>query len=309
MLGPMRYRAMITGCLLSIVAAAAAETVGSYNIRYDNPGDRKTGNSWPQRAPVVAGLIRFHGFDIVGTQEGFRHQIDDLMRLLPEHVCSTHGRDDGAEKGEQIAIFYRKSAYRLLDEGCFWLSETPEKASVGWDADLFRLCGWAKLEPVSGGDPFFFFSVHFDHRGERSRQESARLVLRKIDEIAGESKAYLVGDFNADQTSETYRILSDSKRFVDAYQNAAFRYDLNGTVNRFDPSTHTDSRIDHVFVPEGTVVERLGILTDTYRVPKLPTTETTTSGNFPKEVEFGEGFETRLPSDHFPVLVELGSGS
>lgn len=282
------------------------ETIGTYNIRYDNPGDRRTGNAWAQRAPVVAGLIRFHDFDIVGTQEGFRHQVDDLIRLLPEHACSTHGRDDGAAKGEQIAIFFKRDAYELLDEGCFWLSETPERPSVGWDASLPRICGWAKLRSRrgGGGEPFFLFGVHFDHRGERARQESAKLVLSRIESIAGTAPAYLVGDFNAAQGSPTHRLLEESPRLRDAFDAAGFRFAPNGTANRFDPASKTDSRIDHVFVPERRPVRRIGILTDTYRAPKAASGVAESSGNFPEEVKFGD-FEIKLPSDHYPVLVEL----
>ncbi|MBB5353190.1 endonuclease/exonuclease/phosphatase family metal-dependent hydrolase [Haloferula luteola] len=285
----------------------SAETLGTYNIRYDNPGDRESGHAWAQRAPHVAGLIRFHDFDIVATQEGFKHQIDDLRRLLPDHAVSSHGRDDGADQGEQIAIFFRKTDYRLLDEGYFWLSETPEKPSRGWDADLFRMCGWVKLEPTDGRPPFYVFSIHFDHRGEESRKQSARLVLRKIDEIAGETTAYLMGDFNADQSSEAYRILCESSRFADAFELAKIRYAPNGTINGFDPNLLTESRIDHVFVPENAPVRRLGILTDTYHTPITADPTETTSANFPEEVKFGEGFATQLPSDHFPVIIELGN--
>ncbi|GAA5482633.1 endonuclease/exonuclease/phosphatase family protein [Haloferula sargassicola] len=303
----MKSALALFGSLLTLGAPrTGAETIGTYNIRYDNPGDRETGNDWPRRAPVVAGLIRFHEFDIVATQEGFKHQIDDLKKLLPDHACSTHGRDDGGEKGEQIAIFFRKDAYSLADEGCFWLSDTPEKPSRGWDADLFRMCGWAKLRPGDGRPDFYVFSIHFDHRGEQARQESAKLVLKKIDEIAGSSTAYLLGDFNADQTSAAYQILEDSPRFTDAFKLADIRYAPNGTINGFDPDKRTENRIDHVFVPEGARVLRYGILTDTYHTRVEENEAATGSPNFPQEVEFGGGYVTQLPSDHFPVLIELG---
>ncbi|WP_353415632.1 endonuclease/exonuclease/phosphatase family protein [Haloferula helveola] len=289
--------------LLTLVSGANADRIGTYNIRYDNPGDRKSGNAWEQRAPVVAGIIRFHDFDIVGTQEGFRHQVDDLRKLLPDHLCSTHGRDNGAEQGEQIAIFFKKDLYELAADGCFWLSETPDKPSKGWDAGLRRICGWAQFKPKSGGDPFYVFSVHFDHRGEQARQESAKLLLAKVDEIAGNAPAFVLGDFNADQNSTTYRLLEDSPRLADTFRTSEFRFAPNGTANRFDAASMTSSRIDHVFAPEGAAIARFGILTDTYRVAKSSEAADQTSGNFPKEVKFGD-FEIRLPSDHYPVLVE-----
>ena len=293
------------GLAIALLAGEArSEKIGTYNIRYDNPGDRTTGNAWPQRAPVIAGLIRFHDFDIVGTQEGFRHQIDDLIPLLPEYECSSHGRDDGAAEGEQIAIFFKKGSYRRLDEGCFWLSETPGRPSIGWDARQRRLCGWVKLRQRNGGEPFFVFVVHFDHKGPQSRQNSAKLVLSKVSRIAGTSRRFLMGDFNSNQSSTTYRILEDSPLFTDAFLAAEIRYAPSGTANRFDPAVKTDSRIDHVFVPEDSKVKRFGVLTDTYRAAPAALRGKRASANAPAP-DGPVPSETKLPSDHFPVLVEI----
>ncbi|WP_193212095.1 endonuclease/exonuclease/phosphatase family protein [Luteolibacter marinus] len=282
---------------------ALATIVGTFNIRYDNPGDAKEGNQWSRRAPVVASLIQFHDFDLIGTQEGFHHQMEDLVRLLPEYGCSMHGRDDGKDKGEHIGIFFKRDKYELLEDGCFWLSETPDVPSKGWDADLKRLCGWAKLKRKSDGKPVFMFGLHLDHRGNRSREESVKLVLRKIGELAGDAPVFLVGDFNTDQTTAGYKTVMASGRFDDPYETARIRYALNGTPNRFDANAKTSNRIDHAFVPKGMPVKRYGVLTDSYRVPKGEKPEESQSRNFPKEVKF-EDHVAHLPSDHFPVLAE-----
>jgi endonuclease/exonuclease/phosphatase family metal-dependent hydrolase len=286
-----------------LLAAANATIVGSYNIRYDNKGDVKSGNAWQQRAPVIAALIQFHDFDVLGTQEGFHHQMEDLCRLMPDYACSMHGRDDGKSAGEHIGIFFKKEKYELQDEGRFWLSETPDKPGKGWDASLPRICGWAKLQRKADKKTFFAFSLHLDHRGEVSRRESITLVLRKIAGIAGDAPVYLTGDFNVDQNSESYRLLKDSPRFDDSHDVAKIRFALNGTPNKFDGNAKTESRIDHVFVTKGVPVRRYGILTDSYRVATTPDPEDSKSGNFPKEVTF-EDYRLRLPSDHFPVLAE-----
>jgi endonuclease/exonuclease/phosphatase family metal-dependent hydrolase len=285
------------------IGTAQALVVGTYNIRYDNKGDVENGNSWPQRLPIIAGLIRFHEFDILGTQEAYQNQLDDLQKLLPDFSHTGCGRDDGKDAGEHAAIFYRKDKFTLLDTGTFWLSETPGKPGKGWDADLPRICTWARLREIDGGEDLFVFNTHFDHRGVQARLESAKLILSRIKQIAGDAPAILTGDFNVDQTSESYKELHDSGILADSFETTADRYALNGTANAFRPESKTESRIDHVFHTRQFKPVRYGVLTDTYRTP-LPDSEETQSGNFPGEVKFRK-HEARLPSDHFPVLVEF----
>lgn len=283
---------------------ADALIVGTFNIRYANNGDVERGNGWEQRAPVVAGLIRFHGFDVLGTQEVLHHQLQTLHGLLPEYAFTGRGRDDGQDRGEHVAIFYRKDRFQLVDHGNFWLSENPAVPGKGWDAALPRICTWAKLQPTSGARVFFVFNVHFDHVGVKARLESARLILAKMKEIAGDQPVLLTGDFNVDQSSESYQGLVASGELTDAFEVAPIRYALNGTANAFNPHGMTSSRIDHVFFSRHFKPQRYGVLTDTYRAPAAQPVAETQSGNFPKEVKFRE-FQARLPSDHFPVLVEL----
>lgn len=115
-------------------------TVASYNIRQANSHDSIRGNGWGQRCPVIAQLIQYHDFDIVGTQECFIHQLNDLKKELPGYDYIGVGRDDGKEKGEYAAIFYRTDKFDVIEKGNFWLSETPDVPSKGWDAVLPRIC-------------------------------------------------------------------------------------------------------------------------------------------------------------------------
>jgi endonuclease/exonuclease/phosphatase family metal-dependent hydrolase len=254
--------------LLSI-SSAQALILGTFNIRYDNPDDAKNGNGWAQRAPVIASLIRFHNFDVLGTQEAYRIQLDDLQRLLTEHRFEGVGRDDGKTKGEHAAIFFKKDKFRLLESGTFWLSETPEQPGVrGWDADLPRICTWVKLARSSAGaEPFWVFNVHFDHRGVQARLESSRLLLRKIEEMAAGEPAVLMGDFNVNQHSESYRLLHESALVSDSRENSPIVHGLNGTFNNFDTNAYTESRIDHVFLSPHFKPLRHGVLTDFYWQP------------------------------------------
>jgi hypothetical protein len=101
----------------------------NYNLRYDNKGD--SGNLWVNRAPVITNLVQFHDFDIFGTQEGLKNQLEDLKKGLTAYSYYGIGRDDGKEKGEHSAVFYKTDKFKVLSQGDFWLSETPEKPGSG----------------------------------------------------------------------------------------------------------------------------------------------------------------------------------
>lgn len=252
-------------------------TVGTFNIRFDNPRD--TGNLWKDRAPVVSNLIRFHGFDILGVQEGLINQLEDISAALPEYARYGKGRDDGKDVGEHSAIFFKKDRFKLLKSGDFWLSEIPDKPGKGWDATCCnRICSWVYLEDRKTRKKFYTFNVHYDHQGVIARRESSVLILKKITEIAGNSPVLLTGDFNGGRRSEWYLHLATSNLLTDAYANVKFPYANNSSANGFRTPRGTEV-IDHIFMTKQFTSSRWGILTDTY---------------------FG-----KFPSDHFPVLAEV----
>lgn len=201
------------------------------------------------------------------------------------------GRDDGAAGGEYSAIFYKRSRFRLLDSGHFWLSEDPSKPGKGWDAKYVRICTWGRFYDRQSRQRFWFFTTHTDHRGEQAQAESCRLILAKIEELCRGERVILTGDFNVGETSRSYAILRDSGILSDTYDTAEIRYAETGTENWFDPDIKTFRRIDYLFVTPGFRVLRYGILTDTYR------SENPDGGE--------RKFRARTPSDHFPVQVEL----
>lgn len=281
-------------------------TIASFNIRYQNSSDSIHGNGWQQRCPVICSLIQFNDFDVFGAQEVLHGQLVDMLAGLPGYDYIGVGRDDGKTKGEYASIFYKKDKFKVLESGNFWLSEVTDRPNKGWDAALPRICTWAKFEDIETGFEFFFFNLHMDHIGVKARENSARLVLKKIEEMCDDLPVILTGDFNVDQHSPNYAVLEGSDLLKDAYHEASVRYALNGTFNNFQPNSKTDSRIDHVFVSSDFVVKRYGILTDTYRT-EIEDSRSETSGNFPKEVSLTK-YTARTPSDHFPVKVVLSFG-
>jgi endonuclease/exonuclease/phosphatase family metal-dependent hydrolase len=260
--------------------SAQSFIIGTFNIRYDNPRD--SGNLWTDRKAYVASLIRFHDFDVFGTQEGLKHQLDDIQQQLPQYERYGIGRDDGQSKGEFSAIFYKKEKFELLKSGDFWLSETPDKPGFGWDARINRICSWVQLKDKVTSKTFFCFNVHYDHQGVVARRESSRLLLSKIQSISGKDPVILTGDFNGDHGSEWYQTIANSGIVKDSFREVKYPYVNNGSFQNFGRNFNANQIIDHIFISPHFSVKRWGVLTDSY------------SGKF--------------PSDHFPVLAEIQWG-
>lgn len=291
--------------LFSAVSIFAGEqtakiNVATYNIRQYNQWDSTNGNGWAVRAPYVGSLIRFHQFDIFGTQEGFKFQLDDLLNFLPGYAYIGVGRDDGKEEGEHSAIFYRTDLFELLDSGDFWLSETPDRPGLGWDAACVRICTWGKFRHKPSDKEFLFFNLHMDHVGTQARIESAKLVRKKIAEIGKGATAFVTGDFNVDQTHNSYATMTENNELKDSFTTADFVYAPNGTFNSYQTDGFTTSRIDHIFVTPDVVVDQYGVLTDTYRSPL--TDSDIKTHDAPAELKMKK-FMARVPSDHFPVMI------
>lgn len=272
-----KYLFLISFCLLSVALHAQSFNLATYNLRYANTGDSL--DLWKNRYPVMADLIRFNNFGIFGTQEGLYAQLNDLKAALPGYDFIGRGRDDGEHGGEHSAIFYKTDRFKLLDKGDFWLSTDMNKPNKGWDAVCNRICSWGKFEDMNSHFVFYMFNVHFDHKGEVARRESARLILDQMSKIAGKTPAILSGDFNLDETHESYALIQANGLLKDAYTLADVRFAPNGTFNGFDVNAKPKGRIDHIFLTRQFQVVRYGILTNTYN--------------------------GRFPSDHFPVLIEV----
>ena len=283
---------------------AAHMIVASYNIRYANHQDSLQRDGWGQRYPVMARLIRSNGFEIFGTQEGLKKQLDELKAALPGFDYIGIGRDDGLEAGEHSAIFYRTDLFRLIDHGDFWLSEHPECPGLGWDAVCPRICSWGHFRHLPSGREFLFFNLHMDHVGVVARREAAKLVVAKIREIAQGEPVILTGDFNVDQNDEIYTIFTKSGLLKDAYDAARIRFAENGTFNAFKTNYFTTSRIDHVFVSPSAKVEAYGVFTDSYWTPDDDPDDNIKASDAPQQISF-DTYIRHNPSDHYPVFVRV----
>ena len=174
--------------------------------------------------------------------------MQDLLAGLTDYSYAGVGRDDGKTKGEYSSIFFKKDELRLIEASTFWLSNTPEKVSVGWDAALPRICTYALFEHQESKRQYWHFNTHFDHMGVKARAESAKLITSKIASLVeGEGAVVLSGDFNAEPQQEPILVLKIN------FQDPLEIVDLKGptgTFSGFDLDANLDRRIDYIFYKE-----------------------------------------------------------
>ncbi|MBR5725165.1 MAG: endonuclease/exonuclease/phosphatase family protein, partial [Muribaculaceae bacterium] len=261
---------------------------------------------WAKRCQVICDQVNFMSPDIFGAQEVLYVQLNDLLAGLDGYDYIGVGRDDGKTAGEYAAIFYKTDRLRLLDQGNFWLSETPDRPGLGWDAACVRICTWGRFagQTTPDNESFYFFNLHMDHVGVTARREGAKLIVRKIREIAQGAPVIVTGDFNVDQNDEIYSIFTQSGLLKDSYQATRLRFAENGTFNSFDTDLFTQSRIDHVFVSSETTVDAYGVLTNSYWLPNDKSGQQIKGNDAPQQIDF-DRYTRRQPSDHYPVFVRL----
>lgn len=266
---------LFTGVVFS---GFAQMEIMSYNIRYLNETDGE--NSWSLRKDYLANQIKFYEPEILGVQEAVFEQLEFLKENLPEYDYVGVGRDDGKEAGEFSAIFYDTSEFKVLNQNTFWLSETPDEVSVGWDAAMERVCTYAFFQEKESEKKFWVFNTHFDHIGKEARKNSAVLILDKIKELNKEGHpVILMGDLNLEPEDESIRNIAqkmnDSKTVA-----TKVSFGPEGTFNGYKFGEPVTRRIDYIFTSKDDIeVEKYGVLSDS------------------KDLKY--------PSDHLPILVEL----
>lgn len=255
-------------------------TLMTYNIRYDNPNDGE--NIWDNRKETLVNQIRFHAPDVMGTQEGLKHQLCYIDKKLKSYsyvgIPRAYVKEGG--KGEYSAIFYNTKKFTELENGTFWLSETPDIPSRGWDASLNRICTYILLKSKSTDKKFWVFNTHFDHKGELARENSANLILDKIKDINHENlPAILMGDFNL--KPEELPIQNIRHEFYDSRDlSQESPFGPIGTFNGFNINKPITNRIDYIFVSDKKIqVKKYGVLANVNNL--------------------------KYPSDHFPVIIKI----
>ena len=249
--------------------------VMSYNIRM---GAAKDGtNSWEYRYPATALMLEDQKPDVFGVQEAFNYQIRFIEENFADYECVGVGRDDGKQKGEFMSIFWNKKTVKMIKWGTFWLSETPDKPSMGWDAACKRTATWALMKDKKTGKQFYFVNTHLDHRGAEAQRKGLELIVSRIAEI--NPKGYpmvLTGDFNVKPDNAALKDL-DTK--MQSARKIAPRTDNHPTFNNWG-KIKPDMVIDYIYVSGFSACPEYHTVTEKY-------------GNW------------KYVSDHYPIYAKL----
>ena len=281
---------MILVLATMLIGSLAAQTVKvmTYNLRLDTPDDGV--NQWPKRTNKVVALITKYNPDIIGVQEALHHQLQDLLRMLPDYSYCGVGRDDGKEKGEYSAILFRNSRFGLLDTKTLWLSETMDiPGSKSWDAAITRVFTTARFFDRETKKEFVMVNTHFDHIGKVARASSAKIIktyLAGLETAANtnnttdkiEIPMIVSGDFNSEPTEEPYLNMVEQQGPLVLYDSRPAS-STAGTFCGFKVGAMPCKTIDFVFHTKQWVARNYQVITD------------------------NDG--TYYPSYHLPVLVDF----
>ena len=264
--------------LLSVFINAQNLKIMTYNIRLDIAVDGE--NDWSHRKDFFTSQIQFYEPDVFGIQEATPNQVIDISSALLKYNHIGIGRE-GIGKGESSNIYYKKERFSVTKETTFWLSETPNEISKGWDAACNRVCTFALFEDLKSNKSFWVFNTHLDHIGEVAKTKGIELILSKI-EVVNIQKLPVIfmGDFNSEPNEnrilELKKIMNDSRELSVEKPFGPF-----GTFNNFEYNEPSTKQIDYIFLSKNSrfIVNKYAVLTDSKNL--------------------------RFPSDHFPVFVEM----
>jgi endonuclease/exonuclease/phosphatase family metal-dependent hydrolase len=250
----------------------------TYNIHLDVETDGE--NKWSHRKDFLTSQIQFYEPDIFGVQEAKPNQVIDIASALPAYNYVGIGRD-GIGKGESSNIYFKKDRFQLVQSNTFWLSETPDIISKGWDAAFNRVCTYALFKDSKTKASFWVFNTHLDHMGELAKTNSIQLILNKIKSFNSQNyPVFFMGDFNSKPNEE--RIISLKKIMLDTKEISEEKpFGPTGTFNGFKHNEPVTEFIDYIFISKNNhfKVQKYGVLSDS------------------KDLKY--------PSDHLPVYVEI----
>jgi endonuclease/exonuclease/phosphatase family metal-dependent hydrolase len=243
-------------------------------------------NHWPKRADLNSATIRKYTPDVIGFQEFQQGNHEYYQTALAEYRWSLGPRYGNRAPFEYPAIAWNSAKLRLCGVGGFWLSSSPQVYSGAWRTDCIRSAQWARFQPVEGGRTWVFLNTHLDHVSELARLEGARLIIGQLAAIAPDEPLVITGDFNCDPGTPPYQAFAEA-----------------GLVDCFLAAGGTDgpeSLTFHGFKGRGYVLkdgrtERIDWILA--RGMKALSCDSVRDEDPP-----------RYPSDHYPVLAEVGDG-
>lgn len=230
--------------IMSLPLLQAQESEGlkvmSYNIRLGSAQDGT--NSWALRYTATGKMLEDQKPDVFGVQEALEYQVRYIEEMCGYESVGV-GRENGKKEGEHMSIFWNKKTVSMLKWGTFWLSETPEKPSKGWDAECFRTATWALMKDKKTGNKFYFVNTHLDHKGTEAQKNGLKLIVDRIAEINPDGlPMVLTGDFNIEPKNPA---LKDLDARMQSARNIAEKTDDHATYNGWGKSS---TMIDYIYV-------------------------------------------------------------
>ena len=277
----IKHILFITGSIFILNASLMAQikaVVMTYNIRLNVKSDAE--NWWEYRKDKVAALMNYYEADFIGTQEVQHEQLEYLLKTLPHYSSIGVGRDDGKTAGEYSCIFYNNKKYKPVQQSTFWLSQTPEKVSMGWNAVCNRVCTYGLFEHIKTRKKVWVFNTHFDHIGDTARIESAKLIIQRIKQVTSLQNYPVIftGDFNSQPSDAPVQLISGYLNNA-RMKSETKPYGPADTWNGFNFNESPKGWIDYLFVSGSVNVMKYAVITDSY--------------------------DRKYPSDHFPVLIHV----
>jgi endonuclease/exonuclease/phosphatase family metal-dependent hydrolase len=252
--------------------------VMSYNIRGDKVSDGE--NQWKYRKDRMVDLMKKYNPALMGLQEAKPLQAEYLEEQLEDYKKI----GGGSVAGEYTIILYNTKMVKYIEGSSrtLYLSETPEQQSKGWDAEHIRIFIYATFRDLETGDEFIMVNTHFDHIGETARNESAKLIVATIKEIAQGRPVILTGDFNLTEGTVAYfHLTAPDSGLKNAFYESETPHE--GPLTRssgFSVANHSDKKpIDFIFINDKVRVLAHAFLRDSHN-----------------------GY---YPSDHLPVLAKI----
>ena len=245
---------------------------------------------WNDRISYFTDIFERHEPDLIGLQEFFTAEdVEQVLDLNPGFSALWYHDDEGAPFKDypDSTIFYRTERFDVVENGFYWLSDTPDLPfSSGWaDGNLYRLVAWAHLRQKSDDADLYFSSTHFDNNSP-NQEMSAPIYLDRTGQWADEMPAIVVGDYNSKPGSVAYGILDEGVNgegfsLTNIFDIADTWY-VDSNLEPV-PAYDASHRIDHIFVAgeAGWSSPRWVIDMNVY------------------------GSDDLYPSDHFAILAEI----
>lgn len=239
--------------------------VMSFNVRVES-SEVDSSNNWSNRKAACVALIKEHQPCLIGFQEAkFNSQWSYFKEQLKDEYDGWGvNRDTGKESGsgEVMGILYNKSRIEKIEGGTFWLSETPDKCSYGWDAACRRTATWGVFRHKATDKCFLYVNTHLDHQGTTAR-------IKGVEQLAnffGRYSSYagiLSGDMNIESTHDAFKVLAP---IMNNTRDVApkGRTDTHTTYNAY--TTSSQSIIDHIYCSKSMQVIEYHTVSENYGV-------------------------------------------